>query len=47
MRSKFIVDMYKELKAEQNEVISNQQLRGMINDIRVFLRNSEEEYKTN
>ena len=39
--------MYKELKSEQDKETSNEQLCGMINDIRDFLNQSEGDYKTN
>ena len=39
--------MYKELKQVQLESITNEKIRSFINDIRKFLRQSEEDYETN
>ena len=39
--------MYKELKQVQLELITNEEMRSFINNIRKFLRQSKEDYKTN
>ena len=46
--TKFIIDLYKDLKKEQIEEMKNQDLRVIVNDIRIFMRNERDpEYKTN
>ena len=48
LRTKFVIELYKDLKKEQAKDIENQELKVIINDIRVFMRNkSKPEYKTN
>ena len=46
MKPKFILEMYKEIKTEQNNEISNEQLHSMINNIRLFIRNVDGKYRT-
>jgi len=46
-RAKFITNMYKELKQVQLEIITNIEMRSFISDNQKFLRQSEEDYKTN
>ena len=49
MRVEFIVEIYKDLKTVQSEVISNTELRMIVNNIRKFLRGvtDEDEYEMN
>ena len=41
MRVKFIIELYKELKKNQMDEITNDKLCMMINDIRKFMKNKE------
>ena len=47
LRAKFIIDMYQELKRVQPELISNEELRIFVNDIRKYLGQNKEDYETN
>ena len=43
-----MIELYKELKKEQAEDMENHELRAIIHNIRVFMRNdSDLEYETN
>ena len=46
-RAKFIFDIHNELKRVQLELISNEELRMVINDIRKYLSQNEEEFEMN
>jgi len=47
LRIEFIVKMYKELKANQLEDILNEEVRMVVEDIRRFFRNKDEEIESN
>ena len=48
LHTKFVIELYKDLKKEQTEEIENQDLRVIINDIQIFMRNERDpEYETN
>ena len=42
-----IINIYKELKSIQRDEISNKELRAIIRDIRKFLCEVEDDFKTN
>ena len=48
LHTKFVVDLYEDLKKEQIKGIENQDLRAIIKDIWTFIRNERNpEYETN
>jgi hypothetical protein len=48
LRPKFVIELYKELKKEQAEDMGNYELRAIVHNIRVFMRNdSDPEYEIN